>query len=581
MFQHILITLVAASCAGVAVGLASKDLPCPPQISSSKTLSGAECSAREEWFEGQLVDHLTWNNTRTWRQRYLISDSWFDKKQGPIFFYAGNEGSVMSYFKSCGLMWEQAADFGALLVFIEHRYYGESQPVGPQSITQDPTFLTVEQALADYANFIAHLKRSLGRPEAPLIAFGGSYGGMLAAWLRLKFPHLVQGAIAASSPLKSFISDFAFPAYDPSSFWKVVTQDASPEAGAAPKCRSNVQRTFEAIFALGQSQNGLDQLSEAFSTCAKLQEGQSKDLAYWIQGAWDAYAMGNYPFPSNYMGGTEEHPLPAWPMRAACSHLSGKLPDDADLLAAMRAAVSLIYNATLDAKCNDVGSLVGPAGPGLVWLYQWCTQGLAQELPYFPSRGDKHDMFWDQGPFDREGIDNQCIQMFNVTPRRDWIPIQYGASHLAASSNIILSNGLYDPWSSGGILEDLRSNNASQGRLNYLEASHKARGRQRGQEIQKLLVKGSTLDICFLVDCTSSMRGWIEMVKERVVSIMDDIRASFPDLQLRAAFVAYRDYEDKQNAQTFEFVDLNTSSSSFAEFVGSIKAVGGLQAAGR
>ncbi len=36
------------------------------------------------------------------------------------------------------------------------------------------------------------------------------------------------------------------------------------------------------------------------------------------QGAFDALAMGNYPFPSSYMGGTPQHPLPAWPMRVAC-----------------------------------------------------------------------------------------------------------------------------------------------------------------------------------------------------------------------------------------------------------------------
>ena len=36
------------------------------------------------------------------------------------------------------------------------------------------------------------------------------------------------------------------------------------------------------------------------------------------QGAFDAFAMGNYPYPSDYIAGSQEHPLPAYPMRAAC-----------------------------------------------------------------------------------------------------------------------------------------------------------------------------------------------------------------------------------------------------------------------
>ncbi len=50
------------------------------------------------------------------------------------------------------------------------------------------------------------------------------------------------------------------------------------------------------------------------------------------QGAFDSFAMGNYPFPTYYIGGSAEHPLPAFPMREACSHLGGSFETDQDLL---------------------------------------------------------------------------------------------------------------------------------------------------------------------------------------------------------------------------------------------------------
>lgn len=46
------------------------------------------------------------------------------------------------------------------------------------------------------------------------------------------------------------------------------------------------------------------------------------------QGAFDSFAMGNYPYPSTYMGGA----LPAWPMRAACECLAHDKPSQEDLM---------------------------------------------------------------------------------------------------------------------------------------------------------------------------------------------------------------------------------------------------------
>ncbi|XP_035221162.1 lysosomal Pro-X carboxypeptidase-like [Stegodyphus dumicola] len=194
------------------------------------------------FFFKQKVDHFTYTNTDFFLQRYFVNSKYFDPKNGTVFFYTGNEGYIEMFANNTGFMWENAALFNALIVFAEHRYYGLSLPYGNESYKDNKHlgYLTTEQALADFANLIAYIKQStLGARDAPVVAFGGSYGGMLAAWIRMKYPHLVDGAVASSAPILQFdgLADCA-------KFSEIVTNDFSMVDN---QCALSIKKSWKVI----------------------------------------------------------------------------------------------------------------------------------------------------------------------------------------------------------------------------------------------------------------------------------------------------------------------------------------------
>lgn len=97
-------------------------------------------------------------------------------------------------------MWEISREFNALVVFAEHRYYGESMPYEKSSFDDKVKlgYLTSQQAMADFVDLIKYLRNDtlcIDKRPNPVIAFGGSYGGMLAAWFRIKYPATVEGLV--------------------------------------------------------------------------------------------------------------------------------------------------------------------------------------------------------------------------------------------------------------------------------------------------------------------------------------------------------------------------------------------------
>ena len=81
------------------------------------------------------------------------------------------------------------------------RYYGASHPTSDLS-NKNLVYLSSRQALADVATLKSVLTAQYNLTEKnKWISFGGSYSGALSAWLRLKYPDLVDGAVATSAPV--------------------------------------------------------------------------------------------------------------------------------------------------------------------------------------------------------------------------------------------------------------------------------------------------------------------------------------------------------------------------------------------
>ena len=172
-----------------------------------------------EKYMPMAINHFTSNGSSdTFQLRYLIDESNVpaDTTNPPILFYCGNEADVWTFYDNSGFMTQTLAKaLGAVVLLGEHRFYGKSLPFGKASFQPgNVNFLTVDQTLMDYVKLIKAIKSSNSTyAYSPVVAFGGSYGGMLAAWFRMKYPHVVVGAHAASAPILFFpgsVSPYAF-----------------------------------------------------------------------------------------------------------------------------------------------------------------------------------------------------------------------------------------------------------------------------------------------------------------------------------------------------------------------------------
>ena len=234
LYSILFSTILACTCSALLLPTSLSRASVPQTTTTTTTPTSANCHL--DHFV-QPLDHFTnTTTTQTFSQRYFWNDTFFTPN-GPILYYTGNEADVTLYVNATGLMWENAQELGALLVFGEHRYYGETLPFPKSQQPLQPSqlqWLSVEQSLADHVALVQHIKATVpGAAQSKVVAIGGSYGGMQSSWIRMRYPTVIDGAIAGSAPILAFdgVSKASAKKAGPLSYWKIVTDDATAAFG--------------------------------------------------------------------------------------------------------------------------------------------------------------------------------------------------------------------------------------------------------------------------------------------------------------------------------------------------------------
>ena len=439
-----------------------------PSLAINSPISGPsfDPNVTEYWFDA-VVDHFNFRPTAesTFPLRYYVNDQYYANSSSPVIFYAGNEAPILQFLENSGFLWECAEKLQAMVVFAEHRYYGESFPFGSPEVALTPqniSYLTVEQAMADFNTLQVHIRdRWKMSRDAAFIVTGGSYGGNLALWLRLKNPNLWAGALASSAtPLKHLLRES-------NAFSKIV---ADVYGNVSSVCPDRIRGGWKDLFESMASEEGRKSVQTELNLChvptpeENAPEDVANDIYGWISGALETMVQYGYPYPTEFY-----NPVPGFPFKVACENMLKETTN----LGALRAAAHVYYNHTGQAgPCFDwLSSRSSPSsrahgyrrlGPlskfrqhkhfvnddwvGVAWGYQCCTEvyqpmptdGITDiELPYQPNKADYF---------------KGCKERWDgVTPRPNWEEMTFMSDNIQGGSNIFLSSGQLDPWRAAGI----------------------------------------------------------------------------------------------------------------------------------
>jgi len=401
--------------------------------------SGDRPSAEDQWFE-QRLDHFNALNPTTWQQRYFSSFEYYEEG-GPVFLYVGGEAAISDHWLHDGAWIEWAKEQKAALFMLEHRYYGRSHPT-PSITTEELVWLSSRQGQNDLATFIDAMKMVHGF-SGPWIAFGGSYPGSMAAWVREKYPHLIQGSVSSSGPLLAKVNFIEY---------LEVVYEAMGRDG--PECNDAITEGIAALEMMVDDASVWGKLQESFELCSPFDGTKPGDQAFFLgsivailQGAVQYDWNGSYNI-SDVCEIMKDQEI-GTPLERLSALNSFYLP-----LAGME-CLDYTYQSFLDMLGN---SEYDSDGVGYrQWIYQTCT-----EFGWYQSSDQPDHPYGTKFPL--EFSIKMCQELFGEIFTLEYIEAMaqgsndyYGAKDLNVN-NVVFVHGSIDPWHAMGRITDLNEN---------------------------------------------------------------------------------------------------------------------------
>ena len=321
-------------------------------------------------------------------------------------------------------------------------------------------YLAVEQVMWDYVDLLKSIKADdttyPNIKDKATIVMGGSYGGMLASWIRMKYPQHFQGALAASAPILWFKGQT-----DPNAYTKIAS-DVFRNVGG-DTCYNNISRGFYDLANLKYDSTKYEAINQTFKLCERPTKPEDvQTLIGIISDSLGTMAMVNYPYATSFV-----NPLPAWPMNASCAAINDYVPptsqdkpNAADVttynythIEALQRATNVFLNYSGESACLNISAAQSAGLDESGWDAQTCN-----EFP-MPQGDDPSQSCFTWVNWDEDDHTKHCQSTYNMTPQYDWALDYFGGRDVAkdfqSSSNIIFSNGNLDPWHAGGVLDNV------------------------------------------------------------------------------------------------------------------------------